>query len=57
MNKCDVEKLGAAKAYEIEIEKVNHKLEFAQLCKMLNALSFGLSNAGFICHLDLLKWL
>ncbi|CAK8533311.1 unnamed protein product [Lathyrus sativus] len=40
-------KLAAAKAYEIGIEKVNHKLEFAQLCGMSDALSFGLSNAGF----------
>ncbi|XP_004507254.1 proline dehydrogenase 2, mitochondrial-like [Cicer arietinum] len=40
-------KLAAAKAYEIGIGKVNHKLEFAQLCGMADALSFGLSNAGF----------
>nr|AFK36144.1 unknown [Medicago truncatula] len=40
-------KLAAAKAYEIGIGKVNHKLEFAQLCGMSDALSFGLSNAGF----------
>ncbi|KAK2366122.1 proline dehydrogenase 2, mitochondrial [Trifolium repens] len=40
-------KLAAAKAYEIGMGKVNHKLEFAQLCGMSDALSFGLSNAGF----------
>ncbi|KEH25241.1 proline dehydrogenase [Medicago truncatula] len=40
-------KLAAAKAYEIGIGKVNHKLEFAQLCGMSDALSFGLSKAGF----------
>ncbi|CAI8594185.1 unnamed protein product [Vicia faba] len=40
-------KLAAAKAYDIGIGKVNHKLEFAQLCGMSDALSFGLSNAGF----------
>ncbi|PNX73663.1 proline dehydrogenase [Trifolium pratense] len=39
--------LAAAKAYEIGMGKVNHKLEFAQLCGMSDALSFGLSNAGF----------
>ncbi|KAJ7971165.1 Proline dehydrogenase [Quillaja saponaria] len=40
-------KLAAAKAYDLGIEKVNHKLEFAQLLGMSEALSFGLSNAGF----------
>jgi len=45
-NKC-VGKLAAAKAHELGIGKVNHKLEFAQLHGMSEALSFGLSNAGF----------
>ncbi|CAL0318775.1 unnamed protein product [Lupinus luteus] len=40
-------KLAAAKAHELGIGKVNHKLEFAQLYGMSDALSFGLSNAGF----------
>ena len=40
-------KLAAAKAHELGIGKVNHKLEFAQLYGMSEALSFGLSNAGF----------
>ncbi|KAK7394321.1 hypothetical protein VNO78_14844 [Psophocarpus tetragonolobus] len=40
-------KLAAAKAHEVGIGKVNHKLEFAQLHGMSEALSFGLSNAGF----------
>ncbi|KAL2329735.1 hypothetical protein Fmac_017316 [Flemingia macrophylla] len=40
-------KLAAAKAHEVGIGKVNHKLEFAQLHGMSDALSFGLSNAGF----------
>ncbi|XP_057758038.1 proline dehydrogenase 2, mitochondrial-like [Arachis stenosperma] len=40
-------KLAAAKAHEIGIGKVNHKLEFAQLLGMSEALSYGLSNAGF----------
>ncbi|TKY64986.1 Proline dehydrogenase 2 [Spatholobus suberectus] len=40
-------KLAAAKAHELGIGKVNHKLEFAQLHGMSEALSFGLSNAGF----------
>ncbi|KAE9619932.1 hypothetical protein Lal_00040189 [Lupinus albus] len=40
-------KLAAAKAHELGIGKVNHKLEFAQLYGMSEGLSFGLSNAGF----------
>ncbi|KAK7340767.1 hypothetical protein VNO77_21480 [Canavalia gladiata] len=40
-------KLAAAKAHELGIGKVSHKLEFAQLYGMSEALSFGLSNAGF----------
>ncbi|KAG4914830.1 hypothetical protein JHK82_052466 [Glycine max] len=40
-------KLAAAKAYELGVGKVNHRLEFAQLYGMSEALSFGLSNAGF----------
>ncbi|KAK7381157.1 hypothetical protein VNO78_33683 [Psophocarpus tetragonolobus] len=40
-------KLAAAKAHELGVEKVNHKLEFAQLYGMSEALSYGLSNAGF----------
>ena len=40
-------KLAAAKAHKVGIEKVNHKMEFAQLCGMSEALSLGLSNAGF----------
>ncbi|KAL2976933.1 hypothetical protein AAZX31_13G035900 [Glycine max] len=40
-------KLAATKAYELGVGKVNHKLEFAQLYGMSEALSFGLSNAGF----------
>ncbi|KAK7273216.1 hypothetical protein RIF29_14265 [Crotalaria pallida] len=40
-------KLAAAKAHELGIGRVNHKLEFAQLYGMSEALSFGLSNAGF----------
>ncbi|XP_061359017.1 proline dehydrogenase 2, mitochondrial-like [Gastrolobium bilobum] len=40
-------KLAAAKAHELGNGKVNHKLEFAQLYGMSEALSFGLSNAGF----------
>ncbi|KAJ7974222.1 Proline dehydrogenase [Quillaja saponaria] len=40
-------KLAAAKAHELGMGKVNHKLEFAQLHGMAEALSFGLSNAGF----------
>ncbi|WJX11191.1 hypothetical protein P8452_01830 [Trifolium repens] len=40
-------KLAAAKAHELGIGKVNHKMEFAQLYGMSEALSFGLSNAGF----------
>ncbi|RDX95023.1 Proline dehydrogenase 2, mitochondrial, partial [Mucuna pruriens] len=43
----DSGKLAAAKAYELGIRKVNLKLEFAQLYGMSEALSFGLSNAGF----------
>ena len=44
---CRVGKLAAAKAYEIGIGKLKHKLEFAQLYGMSEALSFGLRNAGF----------
>ncbi|KAE9590289.1 hypothetical protein Lal_00027993 [Lupinus albus] len=40
-------KLAAAKAHEVGLGKVNHKLEFAQLYGMSEALSFGLSHAGF----------
>lgn len=40
-------KLAAAKAHELGIGKVNHKMEFAQLYGMSEALSFALSNAGF----------
>ncbi|XP_020210060.1 proline dehydrogenase 2, mitochondrial [Cajanus cajan] len=40
-------RLAAAKAHEVGIGRVNHKLEFAQLHGMSEALSFGLSNAGF----------
>ncbi|XP_027349062.1 proline dehydrogenase 2, mitochondrial-like [Abrus precatorius] len=40
-------RLAAAKAHELGIGKVNHKLEFAQLHGMSEALSFGLSHAGF----------
>lgn len=40
-------KLAAAKAYELGMGKVNHKLEFAQLYGMSEGLSYGLSNAGF----------
>ncbi|MED6185078.1 hypothetical protein PIB30_053589 [Stylosanthes scabra] len=40
-------KLAAAKAHDLGMGKVHHKLEFAQLCGMSEALSFGLSNAGF----------
>ncbi|KAI4346779.1 hypothetical protein L6164_007647 [Bauhinia variegata] len=40
-------KLAAAKAHELGMGKVNHKLEFAQLHGMSEALSFALSNAGF----------
>ncbi|KAE9615710.1 hypothetical protein Lal_00017113 [Lupinus albus] len=40
-------KLAATKAHELGIGRVNHKLEFAQLYGMSEALSFGLSNAGF----------
>jgi len=36
-----------AKAHELGVGKVKHKLEFAQLCGMSEALSYGLSNAGF----------
>lgn len=47
MSNVRVGKLAAAKAHELGIGKVNHKLEFAQLHGMSEALSFGLSNAGF----------
>ncbi|KAK7266684.1 hypothetical protein RIF29_19334 [Crotalaria pallida] len=40
-------KLAAAKAHDLGMGKVNHKMEFAQLYGMSEALSFGLSNAGF----------
>ncbi|KAL5582028.1 hypothetical protein UlMin_014470 [Ulmus minor] len=40
-------RLAAAKAYDLGIGKVSHKLEFAQLFGMSEALSFGLKNAGF----------
>ncbi|KAG7016079.1 Proline dehydrogenase 2, mitochondrial, partial [Cucurbita argyrosperma subsp. argyrosperma] len=40
-------KLAAKKAYEIGIEKLKKKLEFAQLYGMSEALSYGLRNAGF----------
>ncbi|KAI9083367.1 hypothetical protein K1719_034581 [Acacia pycnantha] len=40
-------KLAAAKAWELGMGKVNHKLEFAQLYGMSEGLSYGLSNAGF----------
>jgi len=36
-----------AKAHELGVEKVNEKVEFAQLYGMSEALSYGLSNAGF----------
>ncbi|KAK7251227.1 hypothetical protein RIF29_34242 [Crotalaria pallida] len=48
-------KLAVAKAHDLGMGKVNHKMEFAQLYGMSKALSFGLSNAGFrlasTCHL------
>ncbi|GAU14080.1 hypothetical protein TSUD_169050 [Trifolium subterraneum] len=44
---ADLGKLAAAKAHELGMGKVNHKMEFAQLYGMSEALSFGLSNAGF----------
>ncbi|XP_014506847.1 proline dehydrogenase 2, mitochondrial-like [Vigna radiata var. radiata] len=40
-------KLAVEKAHELGVEKVNQKLEFAQLYGMSEALSYGLSNAGF----------
>ncbi|ESW32187.1 hypothetical protein PHAVU_002G300800 [Phaseolus vulgaris] len=40
-------KLAVAKAHELGVEKVNQKVEFAQLYGMSDALSYGLSNAGF----------
>lgn len=39
--------MAAAKAYELGIEKLKTKIEFAQLYGMSEALSFGLRNAGF----------
>ncbi|XP_020202278.2 proline dehydrogenase 2, mitochondrial-like, partial [Cajanus cajan] len=44
---CCIGKLAVAKAHELGVGKVNHKLGFAQLYGMSEALSFGLSNAGF----------
>ncbi|PNS96309.1 hypothetical protein POPTR_017G109300v4 [Populus trichocarpa] len=41
-------RLAATKAIDLGIEKRNQKLEFAQLYGMSDALSFGLSNAGFL---------
>ncbi|KOM49198.1 hypothetical protein LR48_Vigan08g002500 [Vigna angularis] len=38
-------KLAVEKAHELGVEKVNQKLEFAQLYGMSEALSYGLSNA------------
>ncbi|CAJ1947294.1 unnamed protein product [Sphenostylis stenocarpa] len=40
-------KLVVAKAHELGVGKVKNKLEFAQLYGMSDALSYGLSNAGF----------
>lgn len=40
-------RLAAAKAIDLGIEKENHRLQFAQLYGMSDALSFGLKNAGF----------
>ncbi|WVZ15440.1 hypothetical protein V8G54_013006 [Vigna mungo] len=40
-------KLAVAKAHELGVGKVKNKLEFAQLYGMAEALSYGLSNAGF----------
>ncbi|KAL5095682.1 hypothetical protein RYX36_000009, partial [Vicia faba] len=40
-------KLVTSKAHELGIGKVNHKMKFAQLYGMSEALSFGLSNAWF----------
>ncbi|WVZ26668.1 hypothetical protein V8G54_005212 [Vigna mungo] len=40
-------KLAVEKAHELGVERVNQKLEFAQLYGMSEALSYGLSNAGF----------
>jgi len=36
-----------AKAHELGVGKVKQKLEFAQLYGMSEALSYGISNAGF----------
>ncbi|XP_062106388.1 proline dehydrogenase 2, mitochondrial-like [Humulus lupulus] len=40
-------RLAAAKAHDLGIGKLNHRLEFAQLYGMAESLSFGLRNAGF----------
>lgn len=40
-------KLAAAKARDLGIGKEAHKLQFAQLYGMSDALSFGLRSAGF----------
>ncbi|KAL9323626.1 hypothetical protein ACSQ67_008483 [Phaseolus vulgaris] len=40
-------KLAVAKAHELGVGKVKQKLEFAQLYGMSEALSYGISNAGF----------
>ncbi|XP_057970975.1 proline dehydrogenase 2, mitochondrial [Malania oleifera] len=40
-------KVAAAKARDMGIGKENHKLQFAQLYGMSEALSYGLKNAGF----------
>ncbi|CAI8592036.1 unnamed protein product [Vicia faba] len=40
-------KLVTSKAHELGIGKVNHKMKFAQLYGVSEAISFGLSNAWF----------
>lgn len=40
-------RIAVAKAHDLGIGKVNHKMQFAQLYGMADALSFGLRNAGF----------